>query len=497
MKWELVAEEYGPQILSLVRGRQTKRLAERLTRLTGREWSWDETSEFATWWRAEMKKADKTQKVQAKATPPPPPAGPKKSSSMYEHNQAYWYDEARDKYVVHLPSKKKPMAIPGDRWRAMREGYSNWDGAPESINEMARKFSMARRTVVELLRVMGTTHDSSPWSDEELLNADEDTLVEDLLRRKEEKVMVRADQKEWGRIKRDAESFRKLDFMAKRLGERFQEASPKYDVPRLSMSRAEAPWAAVISPTDFHWGGLFPEYTGAPWNREIARRVLFGVTSNLISRLERRGRPDKIILALGGDGLTIDNMQKTTTKGTPQDVDGSSDELAWTWVQLCRDYIDLLRQVCPVDVYCIPGNHDRYTTTLLRAALEGWFHKASDVYIHESYSSRQYAVYGENMANFMHGDLGKTKDWPAIIAGENPEEWGRCKHRYIFTGHLHTERELPTFGGTTVYRMPSLTGASSWEHNHGYKSRRALIAYVLDAEKGMVAQEVEPYEEEV
>ena len=96
------------------------------------------------------------------------------------------------------------------------------------------------------------------------------------------------------------------------------------------------------------------------------------------------------------------------------------------------------------------------------------------------------------MLSFLHGDIGKVKDWPAIIAGENPVMWGQTKHKFIFTGHYHTERELPTFGNVTVYRMPSLAGTDTWHFNNGYKSRKALVCYIVDKEKGVIATEIEP-----
>jgi hypothetical protein len=360
----------------------------------------------------------------------------------YEIETPYWLDEDRDVYMVQLKSRKYPLAVPGETWRALVEAYSNWDGAPASINEICRKFGMARRTVTELLRIMGTTHDSSPWTNEHLAATEPSALTEDLLRRKEEKVLVDAERKEWNRIKKDAMAFRRLDLLSNRLSQRFAEIETTYLPPK--------------------------------------------------SRLSARGRPECLYLALGGDGLDIDNMQSTTTRGTPQSIDGSPEELAWTWVMLCKDYVDFMRQLCPVKVLCIPGNHDRYTTVLLRAAMAGWFSTADDVEVIEDLCTRQHLLYGGNLLTFMHGDIGKVKDWPAIIAGEVPELWGLSQHRFIFTGHLHTERELPTFGDVVVYRMPSLAGTDRWHHTHGYKSRRALIAYVVDKERGVVAQEIEP-----
>ena len=410
----------------------------------------------------------------------------------YEIETPYWLDEDRDVYMVQIKSRKYPLAVPGETWRALVEAYSNWDGAPASINEICRKFGMARRTVTELLRIMGTTHDSSPWTNEHLADAEPSALTEDLLRRKEEKVLVDAERKEWSRIKKDAMAFRRLDLLSNRLSQRFAEIETSYLPPKLAIKDAVNPWCAVVSPTDFHWGSYAPEFGGAPYNRDTAKRLLFERSEGLISRLGARGRPECLYLALGGDGLHIDNMQSTTTQGTPQSIDGSPEELAWTWVMLCKDYVDFMRQLCPVKVLCIPGNHDRYTTVLLRAAMAGWFSTADDVEVVEELNTRQHILYGKNLLTFMHGDIGKVRDWPAIVAGEVPELWGVSQNRFIFTGHLHTERELPTFGDVVVYRMPSLAGTDRWHHTHGYKSRRALIAYVVDKERGVVAQEIEP-----
>jgi hypothetical protein len=419
----------------------------------------------------------------------------KREPSTTEHDRPYWYDADRDIYVVSIPSRKNPVTVPGEAWKQLREAYSNWDGSPTSVNELARKFGLARRTITELLRMMGTTHDSAPWSDEELEATEEGALVQDLLRRKEERVLVTAERKEWSRIKKDAEVIRRLDLIAGRLALRFENIVDAYSVPKVSLPKAKDPFAVVVSPTDFHWGKYGPEFGGDPYNRKIARERLMKTSRKLMKRLTLRGRPQKIFLALGGDGLHIDNAHKTTTQGTPQDCDGTPEELAWTWVELCRDYVDLLRQFAPVELFVVPGNHDRYTATLLRAAMAGWFSKVKDVEVVESLSPRQYTIYGDSLLTFMHGDIGKVKDWPAIIAGERAGDWGRSKWRTIFTGHLHTERELPTFGGVVVYRMPSLAGTDGWHHRSGYKSRKALIGYVVDAKRGVIGTEIEPVDE--
>lgn len=409
------------------------------------------------------------------------------------HNKPYWYDKNRDVYVVHLPNKKKPFALNGDFWRSIKESYSNWDNSPSSINEACRKFGLPRNTLILLLRVMGVTHDSAPWTDEEINQTEEEELVQDLIRRKEEKVLVRAQKIEWDKIKKDAFKFRNLNMYCKSIKFQFENfQAPKYSVPKIKIKESKKPYSIVISPTDFHWGKYAPKYSGDSYNRVVAKERLFKSTEKLINRVHFRGKPDKIFLAIGGDGLHIDNQGRSTTRGTLQDVDGTPTELASSYVQLCREYIDYLSQVADVEVFIVPGNHDYYTSTLLREAIKGWYNKSENVKVFDSLNPRQSVLYGNSLITFMHGDEGQVKDYPAIIASESSTEWGASKWRFIFTGHLHTERELPTFGNVTVYRMPSLAGTDDWHFRKGYKSRKALIAYILDLKEGVIASEICP-----
>ena len=453
--------------------------------------SYEEFLEFLKWIQEKKLTAEQIADIEDEDTEDTMDFEPEMEVKDWEHSKSYWYDDKRDIYVVHLKSRRKPFVIPGEKWRMIREAYSNWDGDPTSVNEIARKQGLSRRTVIELLRIMGTTHSSSPWSDEDLMNGDEGEFIEELLRKKEEKILIKTQQKEWRRIKKDAEKYRSLKLFSDIMVNKFISSAKDYSVPKVKLEKPKrGPFSVVLSPTDFHWGKYAPSYGNDPYNRSIAKARLWKSTKDLLDRVCERGRPDEIVVALGGDGLHIDNQTKTTTRGTAQDCDGTPEELAWTYVEMCRDYVDLIRQYGKVKLYVIPGNHDYYTSTLLRAAMKGWFNKSKDVCVVEDLSNRQYLSYGDNLICFTHGDIGKVKDWPAIIASERSTEWGLSKQRFIFTGHLHTERELPVFGNVTVYRMPSLAGTDNWHHKNGYKSRKSLVGYIISKTKGVVGTEI-------
>ena len=455
--------------------------------------TWDDMREFGTWLRKQPYFKDSKNKPKPRKKDKAEAKQEKSIESNLLHNQPYWYDESRDTYIVHLPSKKRPFALNGAFWRSMREAYSNWGDSPSSVNEIARKFSLPRNTVVALLRAMGVTHDSSPWSDEQINAAEEDALVTDLIRRKEERVLVKAQKKEWARVKKDADRYRRIKLFTQSLRAHFETLNEKdYNVPRLSLIAADKPFSLVISPTDFHWGKRAPSTDGDPYDRSIAKERLFRTTEDILSRVSHRGRPEKIILALGGDGLHIDNMNKQTTRGTQQDCDSSPMEMIVSYVEMCREYIDYVRQFGNVEIYVVNGNHDYYSSIFLREALDGWYNHVKGVDVKRIMRHRQTFLYGSSLITFVHGDEGRVKDYPAIIASENPELWGKSKWRFVFTGHLHTERELPVYSDITVYRMPSLASNDEWHMRKGYKSRKALVGYIIDKDRGVIATEISP-----
>ena len=203
--------------------------------------------------------------------------------STFLHSKSYWYDSDREVYVLHLPSHKRPFVLRASVWGQMKEAYSNWDNAPASVNEMARKFGMARATVREVLRAMGHTHDGAIWTDDTITGSDEEALVEDLLQRKLQSVVTKAERKEWSRIKKDANKWRRADILAKEIERRFVMAMP-YNIPVLTLPDPSSPYVALISPTDFHWGKYASSLTGDEYNRDIARERLMSTTEAVLSR---------------------------------------------------------------------------------------------------------------------------------------------------------------------------------------------------------------------
>ena len=99
--------------------------------------------------------------------------------------------------------------------------------------------------------------------------------------------------------------------------------------------------------------------------------------------------------------------------------------------------------------------------------LRAWYRNVDSVTISGQKRPRQYVQHGNTLLAFIHGDKGSPQKWVGIIANEAREMWGACEHRIVFCGHLHTERQFPTYGGLHVVRMPSLAGSDRWHRDEG------------------------------
>ena len=488
-RWEkTLAEKWGPILEGSIKHRKWGRIVEKYGDEMGMPE--DEVIQFCKWlrdsWKQSKKSGADTNQKLPKVTPPQPD-DQFPEAQWKDHDKPYWYDKSRDLYVVHLPSRKHPIAISGDKWGAIRDAYSNWSGSPSSVNEVARKFGMARRTVLELLRVMGTTHDSAPWTEEGLHEDKEDVLVDDLLRRKEERILVRAERDNWNRIKLDAEKWRNFD---RQVLSKFSDiSSGAYSVPVVSVSSyADRQFAVVVSPTDFHYGKYADKYeVNEVDNRRLQRLRLVQSTERVLSDVTRYGRPEKIIIGIGSDFFNVDNTHKTTTDGTPQDVDGNVAEMVAGGCKLMVEYIDMLRQVAPVSAVLMSGNHDRMLGVTLLLYLSAWYRNSVDVDVNVSSAApRQYVEYGQNLLCFNHSDVvSKTSDLARLAAVERPQEWGRCEHKMVFTGHLHSVR-MEDDRGFTRFQLPSLSGTDRWHSLHGYVgSKKQLAAVMVDKSAGV------------
>ena len=193
---------------------------------------------------------------------------------------------------------------------------------------------------------------------------------------------------------------------------------------------------------------------------------------------------ERFVLPIGNDGMNSEGMRRTTTKGTPQEESaGWKDTFRGYW-QLITTAVDFLKEKAPVDIIVISGNHDFERMFYAGDVLSGWYRNDANVTVDNTYSSRKYYEYGQNMIMFTHGDKEKPADMPLIMATEKPEMFARTAHREVHCGHLHKEM-VNEYRGIKVRFIPSICPNDEWHKQMGYEAKRTGQAYIWNKFKGL------------
>lgn len=72
------------------------------------------------------------------------------------------------------------------------------------------------------------------------------------------------------------------------------------------------------------------------------------------------------------------------------------------------------------------------------------------------------------------------------MAIESPKEWAETKHHIWLTGHIHSVKEtVNESNGVTIYNCPSLALDDEYTSDHGYKSAKRIMGFIISRNKGV------------
>lgn len=248
---------------------------------------------------------------------------------------------------------------------------------------------------------------------------------------------------------------------------------------------------AEISLADHHFGKLAwnPETGYGNYDVKIAVETWQNCIKSILHRLSPY-KLDEIIFVLGNDLFHVDSRSNLTTAGTPQDTDVRYHKLFKIVRKVVTDTIDTLRMIAPVRVVVVPGNHDQLTAWHLGDSLECWYKNHNDVTIDNEPITRKYLRWGKVMLGWCHGDKGKKKSYPLLMATEQPDMWGKTVYREMHIGHLHTNL-VDEQQGVRVRTLSSLSGTDYWHASNGYVGNiRSSEAFIWHKECGLVCSVV-------
>lgn len=271
----------------------------------------------------------------------------------------------------------------------------------------------------------------------------------------------------------------------------------KATVPRTKAPKAKRPSKGLlyeISIMDHHFGKLAwePE-VGQNYDVKIAEKLYLEAARELLAHAKML-KPALILFVVGNDFYHVDSGKNTTTAGTPQHADGRWQKAYKVGAKCVRTVINEAREIAPVHVVVVPGNHDEEKAYTLGVLLECLYEQDGRVTVDNAPTKFKAFLWGTTLLVFYHGHnmtADRMKRLPHEIQDRFSELYAKARWREIHTGHLHSERESVWFYrasesfGLTIHRIiSSLCGTDSWHDSMGYRSLGAAEAHLYDSERG-------------
>ncbi len=289
-------------------------------------------------------------------------------------------------------------------------------------------------------------------------------------------------------VKTDENRERQLEILREMVAG-FAEKIPR-DKPRAvpkGAGTASADLLAVLPVGDHHLGMYaWNEDAGGDYDLDEGERLLNEATRSLVGSLPAAPRA---MIAMLGDFLHYDSLAPVTPAAKNLlDSDGRYAKMVRVAIRCARKTVaTALDRFGELHVIVQAGNHDPATSIFLAECMAALYENEPRVTIDTSPRQFHYYEHGKVLMGVCHGhEVGRKIDkLPLIMAADRPEAWGRTKHRYWLTGHIHHDR-VADVEGVRVESFRVLPPSDAWADSKGYRSAREMKALLMHAEHGEV-----------
>lgn len=263
------------------------------------------------------------------------------------------------------------------------------------------------------------------------------------------------------------------------------------ELPRIEPTEGPAQTSAHLLaeyPIGDHHTGLlaWAREVGAAYDMTISERLLCSAAGHLI---DVTPPCDQALITVLGDFFHYDGYEAVTPQsGHRVDADSRPHKMVEVGIRTLRRVIDLARaRHKHVHIIVEVGNHDIHSAAWLMLCLAAIYENEPRVTVDTTPGRFHYFEFGKCLIGTHHGDGVKMDKLPLIMAADRPEAWGRTKHRYIRTGHIH-HFKAQDFAGATVESFRVLPPTDAWAQSKGYRAVRDMKAIILHREYGEVAR---------
>jgi hypothetical protein len=264
--------------------------------------------------------------------------------------------------------------------------------------------------------------------------------------------------------------------------------------PKLAKAAKRALEVSIVDP---HLGlHCFRPQSDQTWSLEECEDAFMQTADRLLDDAERYGPFTEVVAPIGNDFMHVDTVFHETTGGTPQPEAVSIHETYLRAKKLLLWYIERLRQVAPVKLISIPGNHDRWSAFTLAQLAQAFYEgaKAGDVKVEASPDPYKFWQFGVNLIGFEHGHSVKPIRLAALMANETRlTGWREARYCEWHLGDQHRKGSgkpsMHEEQGVSVEYLPGLTPPNEWHRLKSFNwQKRGAMAFVYDHDRGPIAR---------
>ena len=228
------------------------------------------------------------------------------------------------------------------------------------------------------------------------------------------------------------------------------------------------------------WG----KETGEDYDQKIAAKRMMDWMGQCVAS----SPPSETAIILDiGDGEHInDETNQTPRSKHVLDADGRVFLTVETSVATLAACVEMaLAKHAKVIVRILPGNHNPTLYLAVMFALAERYREEPRVDVQKVPGEFFVLRHGKCLFAAHHGDKAKAERLVTFVADEFAEDWGKTRHRFLWTGHLHHHKSAD-IGGMKWEQLRAVTARDAYAYGHAYSARAQLQAITFHQDRGEV-----------
>jgi hypothetical protein len=239
--------------------------------------------------------------------------------------------------------------------------------------------------------------------------------------------------------------------------------------------------------TDYHLGMLaWHEECGEDWDLKLGEELIIKWFAQAILQSPNA---DTAVFAQLSDFLHFDGMDAVTPASKHLlDVDSRFSKLVRSSIRILRTIIDMLLQKHQyLHIIMADANHDPVSQIWLREWFSVMYENEPRVSVDRSPNPYNAYEFGKTALFFHHGHKRKVTNVSEVFAGQFREMFGRTKHAYAHTGHLH-HLDVKENNLMIVEQHRTLAPADAYSARGGWLTGRDAKVITYSKEFGEVSR---------